>query len=220
MATDKNGQRARRKMCRAYSGELANAGEMLRDADQGEDIAGLATLCLVGAELARGAGDLLDKGNRYGAQALIRQLVEVEYLASAFAEKDEIAAQWVRSDRAERQKFWSPAKLRARANGKFLREDYWDHCELGGHPTPVATVLLDPDEYPPGFIWADMCGHLHGIWDGVITAVDVRRDQLPESFGIPLGPIMNAEERWMEADELTRVLRSMHMLFRRPSGSP
>lgn len=220
MAADKKGQRARRTMCRTYVKELAKAGKMLREADRGEDITGLATLCLIGTELASGASDLLDAGNRYGAQALIRQLVEVEYLASAFAEEDEIAAQWVRSDRAERQKFWSPAKLRARANGKFLREDYWDHCELGGHPTPIARVLLAPDEFPSAFIWADMCGHLHGIWAGVISAVDVRHDQLPEGFGILLGPIMNAEDKWMEADALTRVLRSMHVLFRRPNGKP
>lgn len=220
LAADKKAQRARRSMCSTYSEELIKTGRLLRGAAQGEDINGLATLCLIAGELARGASDLLKKGNSYGAQALIRQLVEVEYLASAFAEKDEIAAEWLSSTRTERQKFWSPAKLRARANGKFLREDYWDHCELGGHPTPVAAVLLNPDEYPAGFIWADMCGHLHGIWDGVDKAINVSRDQLPESFGIPLGPILTAEEQWLAVDELTRVLRLIHTFVRRPKGSP
>jgi hypothetical protein len=75
-----------------------------------DDVVGLATVCQVGGELARGAVELLGANNRYGASALVRQLVEVEYLAAAFSEKgDEIAGEWMRADREERKKFWSRA---------------------------------------------------------------------------------------------------------------
>ena len=57
----------------------------------GDDRAvGVATVSQIGGELARAAVDLLRANNRYAACALIRQLVEVEYLAAAFAEEHDI----------------------------------------------------------------------------------------------------------------------------------
>ena len=98
----------------------------------------------IGGELADGTIALLRAGQRYGAAALIRQLVEVEYLAAVFAGGSTIAADWMRTTRDERLKFWSPTKLRQLASREFLPSDYWTHCEFGGHPTPRALALL-PD---------------------------------------------------------------------------
>jgi hypothetical protein len=47
---------------------------------------GLATVLQIAGELVTGAVTLLEENNRYAAAALLRQLVEVEYLAWAFAE--------------------------------------------------------------------------------------------------------------------------------------
>jgi phage/plasmid primase-like uncharacterized protein len=48
-------------------------------------VVGVATVAQISGELGAGAVALLEAGNNYAAAALIRQLVEVEYLASAFA---------------------------------------------------------------------------------------------------------------------------------------
>ena len=47
-------------------------------------VVGLASTLQIAGELMAGASLLFDDGNRFGAAALIRQLVEVEYLAWAF----------------------------------------------------------------------------------------------------------------------------------------
>src|SRR3989442_8213104 len=79
----------------------------------GDDTAvGVATVAQTGGELAHGAVALLRAGNRYAAAALLRQLVEVEYLAHAFEAQDDSAGEWLRAvDRKERLNFWAPAKL-------------------------------------------------------------------------------------------------------------
>lgn len=109
----------------------------------GQDRAvGIATVAQIGGELARGAVGLLGGGNRYAASALLRQLVEIEYLAHAFAIGSETAEAWLRADRQKRRTFWSPKKVRDRASGEFPDEHYWSHCERGGHPTTEGMSLL------------------------------------------------------------------------------
>lgn len=119
-------------VCEAYADALAEIGQLVwttgnilgPDRAEGEsqfgfgndDVVGLSIVCQVGGELARGILDLLDAGNLYAAQALLRQIVEVEYLAVAFAERDAVAAEWLRADCKARLKFWSPARLRKRTN--------------------------------------------------------------------------------------------------------
>jgi hypothetical protein len=96
----------------------------------------------IAGELSSGVIALLDQGNRYGAAALLRQLVEVEYLTWAFAEDEEEAMNWIRSTKEERMRFWQPRHIRNRAGGRFRRIDYALHCESGGHPSPEGIRLL------------------------------------------------------------------------------
>jgi hypothetical protein len=72
----------------------------------------------IGSQLVSASVDLFTDGRTYAAAALTRQLVEVEYLAWAFETRDEDAARWLRSDRAEREAFFTPRKLRLAAQGK------------------------------------------------------------------------------------------------------
>ena len=74
-------------------------------------------------------------GWHYAAAALVRQLVEVEYLAWAFDARDSDAERWLRSTAEERRDFFAPAKLRKAAQGKFRGKDYGHHCEMGGQST-------------------------------------------------------------------------------------
>lgn len=109
----------------------------------GDDAAvAVSVLLRIGSQLVSACADLIKDGRHYAGAALIRQLVEVEYLAWAFEAKNEVAAQWLRSSREERQSFFTPAKLRKAADDRFRSADYGHHCELGGHPVPgvVATA--------------------------------------------------------------------------------
>jgi hypothetical protein len=200
LADDGEAKASRVRVCEEIADALARLGQLLwlSGAIVGDDrvtgaspfgfgddrTVGLSAVCQIGGELASGAVVLLKADNRYAANALIRQLVEVEYLADAFAEEHEIAAEWLRADNLERRTFWSPAKLRQRANGRFLNTDYWHHCEMGGHPaSPGLRLLPGHNRLNIEYVWADMAGHLAGIWRGVVTAVEKIKGPAPDEAG-------------------------------------
>ena len=151
LADDETAVRNRLEACRAVTTALAYVGKLFwvtgsivgpdrvsgaSPFNFGDDSAvGIATVMQIGGELGQGCMQLLEAGNRYSASALVRQLVEVEYLAHAFAVQSERASDWLRADRQARLKFWSPRELRAKSGGIFLASDYSQHCERGGHPT-------------------------------------------------------------------------------------
>lgn len=232
-AADEGDQETRAGICKTYAEALARTGRILwthgaligsgRVEGQSpfgfgdDDVVGLATVCQIGGELTRGAMDLIEADNLYGASALVRQLLEVEYLSFAFAEKDEIAAEWMHADRNQRRKFWSPGELRKRSGGRYLSADYWDHCDRGGHPTRDSLPLL-PDHKQPhrAFFWADLAGHLYSIWSNVVRAVEVRGDGLSDEVRVVFPSIAEATAIWLEDDRLTLMLRAMHARVRRP----
>jgi len=135
---------------------------------------GLATVVQIAGELMDGAASLLDRENIYGAAALIRQLVEIEYLSWAFAEGQDQAQAWLRSTREERLNFWRPHDLRRRSGGRFRSSDYASHCERGGHPTPTATRLLPDHSGAESIIWWWFDLALHGVrtWEYVTVAAE------------------------------------------------
>lgn len=136
---------------------------------------GLATVVQVGAELMKGVVALLADGNRYASLALLRQLVEVEYLAWAFAENESQASGWLRSTREERIKMWQPRHLRERSKGRFRAKDYGLHCELGGHPSPIEARKALPDHsigISADFCWCEAALHGTSIWDYICRAAE------------------------------------------------
>ena len=226
LAADETGREAREGMARTYAEALGEAGQLLwvegfvigSDRKEGQspfgfgddDRVGLATICQIAGELARGTIDLLDSDNRYGAQALTRQLVEVQYLAAAFAQEDEIAAEWLRANGDERRRFWTPAKLRGRAEG-FLPQDYWEHCDRGGHPTPKGLDLLPAHEQLPiAYIWIDLVAHLEGIWGSLGEALSRREEELPREIQQAMDRVADSAGAWYAADELALVVRALH----------
>jgi hypothetical protein len=177
---------------------------------------GLATVVRIAGELSSGAVGLLQSGNHYAAAALVRQLVEVEYLAWAFAEDEEEAMNWLRSSREERMRFWRPSHIRKRAGGRFRGLDYSLHCEAGGHPTPEGNGLLPggPRVESDFFAWNDLIFHGLSVWDYALSAADrfeygneIRA--LPEAESLraarerreasdPLLPLMAAGQAWLD----------------------
>lgn len=128
----------------------------------------VSMLLRIGGQLVSASADLIEDGRHYAGSALIRQLVEVEYLAWAFEAKDEESTRWLRSTHAERKSFFSPSKLRATAGIRFRSVDYSYHCELGGHPVPGSWVLLNDDVAMAQLMLSDCLGHSGRVWDHVV----------------------------------------------------
>lgn len=133
-----------------------------------DETVAVSMLLLIGSELISASADLFASRRAYAAAALVRQMVEVEYLAWAFETRDGDAERWLRSDKEERQEFFKPAKLRAAAQGKFRSKDYGHHCDMGGHPTPVAGMLLSGDAAVSQLLLSDLLGHVGRIWDHLV----------------------------------------------------
>ena len=134
-------------------------------------------LLKIGAALISGASNLFQADNAYAAAALVRQLVEVEYLAWAFEDNKEEAERWMDSSKDERKKFFTPAKLRQAAQGRFRGKDYGYHCELGGHPVPEAGLLLNNPHKTAQLLLSDMLGHSGRIWDHLVRWADGKAKQ-------------------------------------------
>lgn len=150
--------RARLKLAGIAAAELQAAGILLRTSgavvgdgrttggskrSNGDDAeVGVGVLAQIAGELLRAAAPLLCGDNPYAGAALLRQIVEVEYLTWAFANEKRDAAEWLNSTHRERMQFFTPRDLRDSSEGRFLSSDYQHHCEQGGHPVPRAIPLL------------------------------------------------------------------------------
>lgn len=134
-----------------------------------DEIVAVSLLLRIAGQLTSASSDLFADGRHYAAAALLRQMVEIEYLAWAFQTRDKDGARWLRSDAAERRSFFTPAKLRKAANGKFRGEDYGHHCEFGGHPVPGSAVLLQDSQVLSQLLVADLLGHTGRIWDHLVA---------------------------------------------------
>lgn len=146
---------------------IAAAVELVRSDDDAETTA-ISVLLRIGGELIWSSAALIGFGRPYAAAALVRQLVEVEYLAWAFEINNRDAERWLKSTQKERQEFFKPAKLRKAAKGKFRGKDYGYHCEMGGHPTPQGTIFLGGNNAASQLFLSDMLGHVRRIWDHLV----------------------------------------------------
>jgi hypothetical protein len=169
-----------------------------------DEAVGVSVLLRIAAQLISASADLLVGGRPYAGAALLRQIVEIEYLAWAFESRDGDAERWLRSDKTLREEFFRPAKLRKAAQGRFRGKDYGFHCELGGHPVPVGTVLLSDDSSYPQLLLSDLLGHVGRIWNH-FAAWGMRNDL----YGLPIQrhskEMSDRFSAWMETDPLTRL---------------
>jgi hypothetical protein len=144
-----------------------------------DETVAVSVLLLIGAQLISASASLFEDGRHYAAAALVRQMVEIEYLAWAFETRDGDGARRLRSDQQERQEFFKPAKLRAAARGTFRGKDYGYHCELGGHPVPGASILLKGDLAVSELLLSDLLGHAGRIWDHLVGWARQNSDGYP-----------------------------------------
>jgi len=166
-----------------------------------DEVVAVSLLFRIGGQLTSASVDLFSDGRHYAAAALLRQMVEIEYLAWAFESRDKDAERWLRSDADERRNFFTPAKLRQAANGKFRGKDYGYHCELGGHPVPDSFILLRCDAVTCQLLLSDLLGHTGRIWDHLLDwsagnewAIPIlrRREEMYKKY-----------DAWKKTDELT-----------------
>lgn len=229
-------QEARRDLCHALAIGFERAGQILRTSGHlfgpqrvdgtspfgnGDDqLVALGYLGETAAALIAGAAELIERGNLYAAAALNRQLVEVEYLNWAFAEDQEEAAAWLRSTRQERMTRWQPKHLRDRSQGRFRAKDYWEHCDVGGHPTPkgLRALLATDAAITAEIIVAETANHGASAWEYVKSAVAIHC-QGHQLEPITLIPSESAEAvdaamaQWRRIDRLAVVWQE------RPSSS-
>jgi hypothetical protein len=168
-----------------------------------DEVVAISLLLRIAGQLISASTDLFSDGRHYAAAALLRQLVEIEYLAWAFDARDKDAERWLRSTQDERRDFFSPAKLRAAAQGKFRAKDYGYHCEMGGHPVPQASLLLSSDMVTAQLLLSDLLGHSGRIWDHLLDW------SVNQPYGFPLHSrkeVMYADyTAWKRVDELIKL---------------
>ena len=132
-------------------------------------------------ETGRGAVLLLRDQNRYGAAALVRQVVEIEYLLCLFALNKDEPLQWASSDLKAVKKEYQPGRMRERFGNLFRSSEYDSHCQVGGHPRFVAGYVL-PEHFRIGPLsdsvvfaagWVDLTQHLAQVWLWVEKILDV-----------------------------------------------
>ena len=143
----------------------------------------LAVVAQMGAELAMGATQLYESERWYAGAALVRQLIEVEYLLFLFATDASEAEKWLKASSKEARRMFSPTKMQERSAERFNAAEYSIHCEIGGHPRPRGHVLLrehltptshDPTElFDPGVQWVDLAQHVERMWGHYVAAVAV-----------------------------------------------
>lgn len=166
-----------------------------------DEVVAVSLLLRIGGQLTSASADLFSDGRHYAAAALLRQMVEIEYLAWAFETRHKDAQRWLRSTSDERRAFFTPAKLREAAKGRFRGKDYGYHCEFGGHPVPGAEILLRDSCEISQLMLSDLVGHTGRIWDHLLDwsagnpwaqPIHSRRQTMYEKYAV-----------WRSVDKLT-----------------
>ncbi|GAA5127220.1 hypothetical protein [Pseudonocardia adelaidensis] len=170
----------------------------------------VSILVSMSAELAEAAVSMARSKRYYAVGAIVRQLIECEYLLTWFGSDLDNARKWFESSPDEVRLSFSPKKMRKLTG--FSNEEYWDHCSTGGHPAPSGARLLekmDPRRrqwpYSAAEMLIDLGLHLRRIWRAVDTLLArhharyarVRADQREKAE--------NAWARWHEKDPLVAI---------------
>ena len=168
-----------------------------------DEVVAVSLLFRIGGQLTSAIADMFADGRHYAAAALLRQIVEIEYLAWAFETRDNDAERWLRSTADELRTFFKPAKLRQAANGKFRGKDYSYHCELGGHPVPGSHILFQDNGDVSQLLLSDLLGHTGRIWDHLLHW------SAGNTWASPIHSRSEAMhlryDAWKKADDLTRL---------------
>jgi hypothetical protein len=181
-AADEKMQAARVNALSKIATHLTDAGFKLHDIGQQDGLEpdcrdrleGLALVTVTAASLTAGIWHLAQANNMYPAHALLRQLVECEFVLWKFAQGASQSQEWLRSSPEQRRNSWKPATIYRDDNNDFRQKDYGGHCENGGHPTPVgsrmAAGIMDLT-ITKANLFSDSIGHAKDSWRHMLESV-------------------------------------------------
>lgn len=177
------------------------------DADHFHAFHAVAAVAQMASELAYGASLLAGSGRVYGMASLTRQLLECEYHLAHFSSDFGAATSWALAAPSDMRKLFAPGRLR-KIEG-FADEEYWNHCDSGGHPSPAGRHLLRHDvrsapdrELVEAAFALDLTQHVHRTWkslDRVLSAEHARYTSVRAS---ERAAVTEVRERWVEADPI------------------
>ena len=179
--------------------------------EDGEAVRAMGTLLQMAGELGTAASRMLSGDEHYAGAALLRQLVEIEYLTWTFKEGHESVTAWLSSTHEERMRVFSPKQLRANSRGRFLFKDYQDHCEQGGHPVPRGIPLLAGQEVGPAqVLLVDLLTHCWRTWDQVrswLMNLDKAQQTAFPKAGVEISHRLN---EWGKRDPIYALMVEFH----------
>lgn len=175
----------------------------------------------ISADLMGGVQVLFAGGNDYAASALVRQLIECEYLFRAFRINFAEAARWIDANDAERWDF-SPKKLRK--IGGFDDQEYRQHCNMGGHPHPAAQNLLelpralraaqarvsgrrgrgDSEVHAARLVRLDFAFHCERTWRAMVALLETEHARFATVRAEHVAAVTAAGSAWKDGDPLAR----------------
>lgn len=166
---------------------------------------GLSRIAVTAAALGYGVVQLIEANNHYPAYALLRQLVETEFVLWKFGHDPSTIPGWLNSDRDERERTWKPSKIYRSVDNDYRQKDYSGHCELGGHPTPLGTLLASGERsaVAEASVLGDLIGHLRDSWDHTVSTADALDSKWNQSE-----PCIDADVRQRVADALAKWSRT------------
>ena len=212
----------RQSTCDVLAQALATTGAVLWAFGMAEQPRrSIAVAIQMAGETARGAVTLLRDNNRYGAAALVRQLVECEYLLYLFAIDQGEPLKWASMDLEAVRKEYLPARMRERAGDRFRSSEYSIHCQIGGHPRYAAAYVLPEHIQRPPFSdqlslatgWVDLGQHLVQIWrwvERILVTYELQEVGLAASS---LERATRAVASWMAADACAPRITEAEVAF-------
>jgi hypothetical protein len=177
---------------------IADAVQTLGWVQRDDRLLAVALLSRLASELADGILALVES-RPYAAGCLLRQLIEIEYLIYLGYTNPETLAEWYKAEEDDLRKRFSPQQMRRASDGLFRDEEYWLHCNVGGHPNPKARILLSSyqQEWDPiQFLLPDSLHHLRRLW----TSLSLMLPKLGIDESIVPDALSHALEVWVSAE--------------------
>lgn len=77
---------------------------------------------------------------------------------------------WYTADAETLRNEFKPAVMRKHSDGLFRDQEYWLHCEVGGHPHARARMIFDAYQgptSPAAFLLPDSVHHMRRLWTSI-----------------------------------------------------
>lgn len=172
-----------------------------------DSLEGLALVAVTTKTLASGVFQLARLQNIYPAWALVRQIVESEFIVWKFAQLPTQIPLWLHSTDDERRQNWRPAQIYRDDDNTYRQKDYWAHCERGGHLTPRGARMASQGKTHPimlASLLTELTDHLYDAWRHLLRAVGAIDIQFNIDVSNQLAMIASAYEtsikKWRSID--------------------